>query len=165
MGVVSRNEALDPHPNLPPASQRGKEPDRALEPSKLHDKTHVRKSSPCRRTEIPCLSMYCHAYIGMNDPQFFRRSQDTHQEAYTVRANIVLDDELVATAMARIGGQDQTRGRRPGAARAGCPPSTTRAQRVGWPQAHRSRLRRAEGAPRHGTWCRLTPRSGSTGCE
>jgi hypothetical protein len=72
MGVVSRNEALDSHPNLPPA--RGKEPDRALEPSKLHDKTHVRKSSPCRRMEIPCLSMYCHAYIGLNDPQFFRRS-------------------------------------------------------------------------------------------
>jgi len=29
MGVETRSEAFDPHPNLPPA--RGKEPDRALE--------------------------------------------------------------------------------------------------------------------------------------
>jgi len=73
MGVGTRNETLDPHPNLPPA--RGKAPELLLAPPAIPWTNPSPKNAPRRTKKILCLSPGCRTSAPFNDRQFLQRTR------------------------------------------------------------------------------------------
>ena len=81
MGVGTRNETFDPHPNLPPA--RGKAPELLLVQPAIPWTNPCPKNAPRSTEKILCLSASCRASAPFNEPQFLQRTQNI----YLIEAN------------------------------------------------------------------------------
>jgi len=72
MGIGTRYQTLDPHPNLPPA--RGKAPELLLAPPAIPWTNPCLKRALGRTKKLLCLFVRCRTSAPFNDPQFLQRT-------------------------------------------------------------------------------------------